>query len=102
MKNIRKSPITRKTSAMCGSGIPMSQLFDPYERILLQIFVTESRAVMRIVLGMYKSSVKKIRVLKIKKIVRNGANIKLPTSDMSEIGIPHAARIGSEVAVAII
>jgi hypothetical protein len=51
--------------------------------------------------GIYKSSVKKITVLNIKKIVRNGVNMKLPTTDISEIGIPHAARIGREVMVAI-
>jgi hypothetical protein len=101
-KKKNTSPSTNRTNATCGSGMPINQSFDPYESSLSHQVATESSAVMIAPLGMCNSSVKKMRVLKVKNTVRNGVNMKLPTSDIIDIGMPQEARIGNDVAVAII
>src|SRR5579872_5461675 len=58
--------------------------------------VTYSSAVTNHSLGIYKSSVKKIREDKKRKTVSAGPKIRLPSGDKIEMGNPQQIRIGIE------
>src|SRR5438105_2030574 len=80
-----------------GLQNPISQLRCSKPKQRHHRYVTFSSPHIKIPLGMYKSSQKKINDEISKKQLKNGPNIRVLMGDIREIGNPHAIKKGKDM-----